>query len=56
MTGPCWTDTKNGIEVAEKIIGSFSVDRLTLLFTMPDSETVSGVSENIKILISRQET
>jgi hypothetical protein len=53
MAGPAITDTKNGIEVAEKIIGSFSVDRLTLLFSMPDPEIPSGFSENIKILTTR---
>jgi hypothetical protein len=35
-------DTKNDIEVVEKMIGSISVDRLTLLLSMPDSETSTG--------------
>jgi hypothetical protein len=35
-------DTKNDIEVAEKMIGSISVDGLTLLLSMPESETSTG--------------
>jgi hypothetical protein len=42
MAEPHATDTKNGIELVEKMIGSISVNRLTLLTSMPDSETSTG--------------
>jgi len=39
------SDTKSDIEVAEKMIGSISVDRLTFMLSMPDSETSTGFQE-----------
>jgi len=44
-------DTKNDIEVVEKMIGSISVDRLTLLLSMPDSETPAELKNRVAPLV-----